>query len=62
MHALTIRTAVLIEKISNKISGRNKKTDDDNILRTGDTADILLKFKFGKKFIKPETKYYFMRR
>ena len=55
MHALTIRTSVLVDKIENKISGRNKKTDNDNILRTGDTADILLKFKFGKKFIKPGT-------
>jgi GTPase len=55
LHASTIRTAVMVEKILNKVSGRNNKTDTDNILRSGDIADIILKFNTDKKFIKEDT-------
>lgn len=55
MHALTVRTSCLIEKIENKVSARNELTDEDKVLRAKDKATITLKLHLGKKYIKPNT-------
>ena len=55
MHALTVRTSCLIEKIENKVSSRNDLTDEDKVLRAKDKATITLKLHMGKKYIKPNT-------
>ncbi len=55
MHALTVRTSCLIEKIENKVSARNDLTDEDKVLRAKDKATITLKLHLGKKYIKPNT-------
>ena len=55
MHALTVRTSCLIEKIENKVSARNDLTDEDKVLRAKDKATITLKLHMGKKYIKPNT-------
>lgn len=55
MHALTVRTSCLIEKIENKVSARNDLTDEDKVLRAKDKATITLKLQLGKKYIKPNT-------
>jgi GTPase len=52
MHTLNVRTCVVIEEITNKISSRTGTTDSDMVLRTGDTAQIRLRLDFDKKFIK----------
>lgn len=52
MHTLNVRTCVVIEEITNKISSRTGTVDSDMILRTGDTAQVRLKLDFDKKFIK----------
>lgn len=55
MHALTVRTSCLIEKIENKVSARNELTDEDKVLRAKDKATITLRLHLGKKYIKPNT-------
>lgn len=55
MHALTVRTSCLIEKIENKISARNDITDEDKVLRAKDKATVTLHLHLGKKYIKPNT-------
>jgi small GTP-binding protein len=52
LHTLNLRTSVVITDITNKISSRDSLTDNDMVLRTGDTAKVSLKLNFGKKFIK----------
>jgi len=52
MHTLNVRTSVIIEEITDKVSSRTGTNDSDMILRTGDTAQVRLKLNFGKKFIK----------
>ena len=52
MHTLNVRTSVVIEEITQKVSSRDDTTDTDMILRTGDTARIKMRLNFGKKFIK----------
>jgi GTPase len=55
LHALTVRSACVIEKIEDKISARNNETDTDNILRTNDRAKITMRLHMGKKYIKKNT-------
>ena len=55
MHASNVRTCVEIEDIRNKVNARSSKHSDDNILRTGDTAEVLLKVVFHKQFVKTGT-------
>jgi GTPase len=55
LHALTVRTSCVIEKIEKKISDRDNETDNDNILRTNDRATITLRLHMGKKYIKKNT-------
>ncbi len=55
MHALTLRTSVVIEDIISKYSSRSEH-DNDSVLRTGDSANIILKLWVGKQFIKPGTR------
>jgi GTPase len=53
MHAENVRTAVQINSITNKKSARSQESD--GVLRTGDSANILLSICFDKKFIKEGT-------
>jgi GTPase len=57
MHALTVRTTCMIEKIENKINARKNSQEDtnDGILRAHDKATITLKLLLGKKYLKPNT-------
>ena len=55
LHALTVRTSCIIEKIIEKISSRNPEKDNDQILRTSDKATVILYLHQGKKFIKKDT-------
>ena len=55
LHALTVRTSCLIEKIENKISARDDNIDKDGILRAKDKATVTLYLHLGKKYIKPNT-------
>ena len=55
MHALTLRTSVVIDTIISKHSARSEH-DDDNVLRTGDSAEVILRLWVGKQFIKPGTR------
>ncbi len=55
MHALTLRTSVVIEQIISKCSSRSEH-DNDSVLRTGDSAEVILKLWVGKQFIKPGTR------
>ena len=52
MHVQNLRTSVTIKKISNKICGRLSDGQNDEILRTGDSAQLYLELCFEKKFIK----------
>ncbi len=52
MHTLNVRTSVIIEEITHKVSSRDDTTDTDLILRTGDTARVRMRLNFGNKFIK----------
>lgn len=52
MHVQNIRTSVTIKKISNKICGRASQAHNDDILRTGDSAQLYLEICFEKKFVK----------
>jgi len=55
MHASNVRTCVEIEDIRHKVNARSSKNSDDNILRTGDTAEVTLKIVFRKQFVKAGT-------
>ena len=55
MHAQNVRTSVIINDITNKISARNRDLDTDKVLRTGDTAELHLNMCFSKQFIKQGT-------
>ena len=52
LHALTVRTVCIIEKIENKISARDNKNDNDGVLRSKDTATLTLRLFLDKKYIK----------
>lgn len=54
MHVQNLRTSVTIKKISNKICGRLSDGQNDEILRTGDSAKLYLELCFEKKFIKKD--------
>eukprot|EP00966_Prymnesium_polylepis_P247782 5729596-Prymnesium_polylepis.1 len=54
LHSQNVRTSVSIEDICNKVSARpSENDDDDKLLQTGDTAELHLKLRFDKQFIKP---------
>ena len=59
LHTGSIRQIAKIINISNKINYRKTNVNDDNILRTGDKANVRFKFKFRPEFIKPNTKILF---
>ena len=50
MHALTVRTSCLIEKIENKVSARNDLTDEEGVQPYKDpvhaSLEMLIMFKF----------------
>lgn len=56
MYSQNVRTSASIEDICNKVSARPSCAEpepDDKLLRTGDTAELHLRLRFDKQFIKP---------
>lgn len=54
IHVSTVRSCVKLEEIRKKQNARNpERTTDDNILRTGDIATVVLGFCYGSEFVKP---------
>jgi GTPase len=51
LHVQNIRTSVTIKDIQKKICARASSTNDQ-ILRTGDSAEVILEFVFEHKFVK----------
>jgi elongation factor 1-alpha len=57
-HAYSIRQVVKIADITNKKNSRGDNIlNDDNILRNGDTAQIVLEFKYNPQYLKPGTRF-----
>ena len=55
LHVQNVRTTVSIKEIRNKVSARNNTDYHDDILRTGDSAQLYLELCFDKKFIKKKS-------
>lgn len=55
LHVQNVRTTVSIKEIRNKVSARNNTNYHDDILRTGDSAQLYLELCFDKKFIKKKS-------
>jgi len=54
LHSQNVRTSVSIEDICHKVSARPSAAEDgEKLLRTGDTAELLLRLRFDKQFLKP---------
>ena len=52
VHISCIRQSVVLVSIDNKVNSRNpNQTNEDNILRTGDTATVTFEFCFRPEFI-----------
>ena len=53
----SIRQSVIIKSIKDKKNSRNVKKDDDNILRTNDSATVELIFKYHPEYIKTGNRF-----
>ena len=55
LHTSSIRETVKIIDIKNKKNSRNVNSDEDYILRSGDTASVTFEFKYNSNFLKVNT-------
>ena len=56
-HAYSIRQVSRIIEVKNKQNARGDVINDDNILRNGDTATVILEFKYRPEYLKLETRF-----